>query len=260
MLSGVGHELNNVLAVLMPTVQLMEKRLDAGQPVERADLERLGRVGGHLRTHLRHLLNFGRSEAEPEEILDLRNVVRTTLDLLRVAGKVKHLDVEVDFPDLPLPVKTSRTRLEQVLVNLIGNAADAVSEAGLPEGRLGVRAGLESPSAVWCSIEDHGCGIPEDKLEAIFQPYYTTKPPGRGTGLGLPVVKRLVESYGGSISVKSEPGRGTKVRFELPLFREGDAVSGNEIRDQAGGVEPPPVHDGQVPQPQVGAIAQAPSR
>jgi len=102
------------------------------------------------------------------------------------------------------------------LVNLIKNAADALGEAGRRELRLGVAADLAVHRAV-CTIADSGSGIAADALAKIFAPFYTTKPDGKGTGLGLPVVKQIVEGYGGTIAVASQVGVGTTFTATLAL-------------------------------------------
>jgi signal transduction histidine kinase len=117
-------------------------------------------------------------------------------------------------------VCVDRTRIEQVLVNLIRNAVDALGEVRDPERARAIRVEVGADRErrrAWCAIEDSGCGIPAEALASIFDAYFTTKPPDRGTGLGLSVVKQIVESYSGSISVESKLGSGSKFKLELPL-------------------------------------------
>ena len=133
------------------------------------------------------------------------------------------------MPQTPVCATVDRTRIEQILVNLVGNAADALG--GVPSNRRRIRIGLlEEAGTVVLHIEDTGTGIPADKLDAIFEPYYTTKPVGKGTGLGLPVVKQLVEDYRGRIAVMSTVGEGTRFTVTLP-------ASGAEKAFMASGAE-----------------------
>src|SRR5207245_2188414 len=149
--------------------------------------------------------------AEP---IDLREVVKGTIGMLRTAGRIKHLDVTVQLPEAPVTATVNRTRIEQVLVNLLINAADAM-ETGSGAKRLVVRVEQDTVlNRIRCEVEDTGEGIPSEKLDRIFEPYYTTKQPGRGTGLGLSVVKQIVESYGGQVRVTSRVGEGTTFSFE----------------------------------------------
>jgi C4-dicarboxylate-specific signal transduction histidine kinase len=217
--AGVGHELNNILSVLQMTVELMRQRSAQNLPFREKDFERLNTVALHMGTHAKHLLNLGRPGPQFEEKLDLRDVVKQTLDMLRVAGRTKTVQMETTMPEQPVMAEVNRTRIEQVVVNLVGNAVDALSETHGRERRIRVNVCASEQGRISCSVEDNGSGIPANKLESIFEPYYTTKPVGQGTGLGLPVVKNIVESYGGKVSVKSTENLGTTVSFDLPSER-----------------------------------------
>jgi signal transduction histidine kinase len=101
-----------------------------------------------------------------------------------------------------------------VFLNLLGNAADAVEGVREPSIEAGVRAGPEGRIEAW--VKDNGPGMSKAVLARIFEPFFTTKPAGAGTGLGLPVVKQLVESWGGQLQVHTQPGQGTRVEFHVP--------------------------------------------
>ncbi len=219
--AGVGHELNNILSVLQMTLEIMRSRAAQSLPPRDADLERLGTVAQHVGTHARHLLNYGRPGPQFAERLDLREVVTQTLDMLRVAGKLKPVDLTTHLPETPVWVEVNRTRIEQVVVNLVGNAVDATAENSGRPRRVGIALEDAEEGRVACAISDNGCGIPADKLEMVFNPYYTTKPIGKGTGLGLAVVKNIVDSYEhGKVSLSSTEGVGTTVTFELPVCKK----------------------------------------
>lgn len=218
--SGVGHELNNIATVLESVLLMMIGRGSSEMPVARY-VEELERVRDHISTHAAHLLELGRPGPDHTEMLDLRYVLESTLSLLRLAGKTKHLHVQCTVPDEPVLVTVNRTRIEQVLINLVANAADALDEVVGRERRIVVTLRSDPSSGrARCTVEDNGCGIPVEKLDAIFEPYFTTKAHGRGTGLGLPVVKHIVEGYGGTLSVETHPGQGATFRFDLPLVAQ----------------------------------------
>src|SRR5262249_40771881 len=134
--------------------------------------------------------------------------------MLRGAGKLRRLEVVTEVGPEPLIVTVNRTRIEQILVNLVVNAVDAIGERS---GTITVDVHL-SPDGkrVVCEVHDNGCGISPDNLTRIFQPFFTTKPEDRGTGLGLPVARGIVESYGGPLSAASVSGGGTTLTFDLP--------------------------------------------
>jgi C4-dicarboxylate-specific signal transduction histidine kinase len=142
--------------------------------------------------------------------------LRRVVKMLATAGVVRKLAVTVHVPEAPVWVRLDPTRLEQVLVNLIKNAGDALVEADRRELDLDVT--LDGERGV-CRIADKGCGIPADALDQIFMPYYTSKPSGKGTGLGLAVVRQIVEGYAGTITCASELGVGTTFTVTLPLDR-----------------------------------------
>jgi C4-dicarboxylate-specific signal transduction histidine kinase len=225
MTSGVAHEINNINTVFLSALGEVRERAAAGEPPDPVALEQLARVGQHLNTHAQQILNMGRPGPNSEAPLDLRDVTQGTLALLRTAGKTKHARVVVELPEEPVVRVLDRTRVEQVLVNLVGNAADAVW--GLPGERRRLRVSLVDAGAegATLSVEDSGVGIPVDKLGAIFEPYFTTKPQGKGTGLGLPVVQQIVGSFGGRIEVTSEVDRGTTFRVWFPASAPSAAVA-----------------------------------
>lgn len=214
---GVGHELNNLTAVFVSTLHFTKENAARGLPPDPEDLAQLERVADHLKLQAQNLLSLGRPGPSHAERVDVRDVVRATVAMLRAVGRTKHVAVEIELPDRPVEVTVNRARIEQVLVNLILNAADAMAEARSRSPRVvvGVRP-ADARGRVTCWVEDNGPGIAADRLEAIFEPYVTTKPPDRGTGLGLPVVKQIVESYGGRITVKSVVGAGATFSFDLP--------------------------------------------
>jgi signal transduction histidine kinase len=214
---GVGHELNNILTVFSTTHDFILERAREGLPPEDEDLANLRHVRDHVAAHARCLLDFGRPARDMTGQCDLGQVLEDAVSMLASAGALRSVDVRVTCPPgKPVLVKMDRTRTEQILVNLAKNAVDAT------EGRLDRSLTLEvvadEPGRVAiCRAEDNGSGIPEEKLLAIFAPYYTTKPRHRGTGLGLFVVKQIVESAGGTISVESTVGKGSVFTVRLPL-------------------------------------------
>lgn len=216
--AGVGHELRNISTVLNSLRTYFTECAQRGVPPDWAELEELGWACEHVATHGRHLMDLGRPGCATPERVDLRELVSGTLAMLRTAGITKHIHVSCAMPDAPLWVEASRTRVEQVLLNLVGNAADAVEAVRGRPAEVRVRLFEDGASGfACCSVEDTGVGIPPDQLSTIFEPWFTTKPPGRGTGLGLPVVRTILQEYGGDLAVESRPGEGSVFTFRLPL-------------------------------------------
>jgi PAS domain S-box-containing protein len=215
--AGVGHELRNISTVLNSLRGSFTECAQRGVAPDAEELEELRWACEHVATHGRHLMDLGRPGQAKVERLDLRELVSGTLAMLRTAGIIRHVKVSSSAPESPVWVEASRTRVEQVLLNLVGNAADAVEPVRDRPAEVRVRVFQgEQEGFASCSVEDTGVGIPEASLASIFEPWFTTKPPGRGTGLGLPVVRTILQECGGDLSVESQVGKGSAFTFRLP--------------------------------------------
>jgi PAS domain S-box-containing protein len=214
---GVGHELRNIAQIQVAAVDELLGALSAGEDVTalaRALLPDLERVAEHITEHGKRLMQLARPGPDHVGPIDLDAVIKDVIAMLRGAGKLRRLEVVTEVGPEPLIVTVNRTRIEQILVNLVVNAVDAIGE------HSGIIHVDVHPSAdgkrVVCEVRDNGCGISPDNLTRIFQPFFTTKSEDKGTGLGLPVARGIVESYGGTLSVSSTLGTGTTFTFDLP--------------------------------------------
>lgn len=214
---GVGHELRNIAQIQVAAVDELARVLKSKESLEEAVREvlpDLERVAEHITTHGHRLLQLARPGPDRKDPIDLNETVQDIVAMLRGAGKLRRLEVNLELATEPLVVTVNRTRIEQILVNLLVNAVDAIGEQ---RGTITMRTRLdEATSRVVCEVTDSGCGIPPDQLDKIFLPFFTTKPEDRGTGLGLPVAREIVESYGGELNVRSVVGEGTTFTFCLP--------------------------------------------
>lgn len=204
--AGVGHELRNLS-------QLYTGCLDQLGAIDGPLRDDLDWVGQHLESYATHLLDLARPARASSEPVALGEIAAGVLEMLRVAGKTKTVEIEAHYAE-HRPVIAVRTRLEQVLLNLIKNAIDALDEPGVKARRVSVSV-FERDGRVACEIADSGCGIAPANLAKIFDAFFTTKAPGRGTGLGLPVVKQILDGLGGDLAVESSEA-GTTMRFTLP--------------------------------------------
>lgn len=214
---GVGHELRNIAQIQIAAIDELSAALAAGEDVTelaRSLLPDLERVAEHVRDHGARLLQLARPGPDRVDAHDLNEVVTDVIAMLRGAGALRRHEVTAVLAEPALTVTVNRTRIEQILVNLIVNAVDAITA---PAGRITVEV---RPSACQtravCAVTDDGPGITADVLPRIFQPFFTTKPEGKGTGLGLPVAREIVQSYGGALTVASTPGAGTTFTFDVP--------------------------------------------
>ena len=220
LISAVAHELNNPLAAISGYVQI--SLLDDCPPKMRDDLAHMYKNVLRCRKVVDNLLFFVRQSRHERRKIGLNEAVVSALELLEYR-LIKTEDVRVvkqlaaDGPEIAGDFQ----QIVQVLLNLIGNACDAMQGlVRMPEGKvLTIRTGIRADRA-FIEVEDNGAGIPLELTEKIFQPFFTTKEPGRGTGLGLPISRQIVQEHGGAIELESRPGRGTAFHLTFPLARE----------------------------------------
>jgi two-component system, NtrC family, sensor kinase len=214
--AGVVHELNNPLTSITVYAEYLVRKL-AAQGAEDADLEKLRRIGASAQRILRFsrdLVQYARPSGRDLEPVDLAGVVSQSMSIcehLVERGGIT-LTVEID-PELPV-VRAVRGQLEQVLINLITNAVHAVENGG----QVRVRAQVDTPSTVLLEIADSGPGVPDEDRDKIFEPFFTTKSDGKGTGLGLPIVRNIVEQHRGEIRVERSDLGGAAFRVILPIM------------------------------------------
>ncbi|OII57487.1 histidine kinase [Pseudomonas putida] len=169
---------------------------------------------GRVARIVKDLKDFSRVETSHDwQVADLHQGIESTLNI--VASELRHkADLVKDYSPLP-PVECLPSQINQVIMNLLVNATQAM---GAERGRITLRAGA-SDKWVWIEVADNGCGIPGESLQKIFDPFYTTKPIGQGTGLGLSLSYGIIKRHGGEIRVDSEVGVGTTFRVELPIHQ-----------------------------------------
>ncbi|MGY1411137.1 MULTISPECIES: sensor histidine kinase [unclassified Luteimonas] len=212
--SGVAHDFNNVLSVILGYAQRRERLADRGKP---GLVDALAGVEVEARRALeinRKLLDFSRQEILRPEVFDLREALAELRPMLRQLFPTG-IRVRIHAGDEPLPVRLDRASFILMLLNIAGNARDAMPDGGEFTVSAGDARGADG-QRVRLDLEDTGQGIPEALRARIFEPFYTTKPAGSGTGLGLALVRDMIRSARGEIGVESEPGRGTRFRIELP--------------------------------------------
>ncbi|HEX4047554.1 MAG TPA: ATP-binding protein, partial [Elusimicrobiota bacterium] len=220
LISAVAHELNNPLAAVFGYVQLAQ--MGDCPPKLRDDLAHMHKNVLRCRKVVDNLLFFVRQSRHERRKIGLNDAAGSALELLNYR-LVKTEDVRVVKKLDPAgpEIAGDFQQIVQVLVNLIGNACDAMEgPARRPEGKvLAIRTGVQGDRA-FIEIADNGAGIPVDLSGMIFQPFFTTKEPGRGTGLGLTICRQIVEEHGGGIEVESRAGGGTVFEAAFPRARE----------------------------------------
>ncbi|HWV45735.1 MAG TPA: PAS domain S-box protein, partial [Nitrospira sp.] len=211
--SGMAHEIGTPMNVILGRAEYLMDRVTE-EPIKRGlrtiitQVERITRV-------MNQLLSFARRKAPQRVPLDLRNVIEDGMEMFQERLARNHIRVEMGMAD-PCPmVLADADQMSQVLLNLIMNALHAMPDGGT------LRVGLEpEQSMVKLTIADTGHGIPPEVIRKIYDPFFTTKEFGKGTGLGLTVVKGIIEEHQGSIAVESEQGKGTRFTILLPRSEE----------------------------------------
>jgi signal transduction histidine kinase len=229
--AGVAHEINNPLAYVIASLDLLAARLPElsdsleQEPAAFVDQQlRRAREGtARVRRIVRDLKSFSRADEETITPTDLRKSLDTAITL--VWNEIKHRARLVkEYDGLPT-VRANEARIGQVFINLLVNAAQAMPEGDIEHNVLRVVGRTDALGNAVVEFHDTGCGIPPEHLDRIFEPFFTTKPIGEGTGLGLAICHGIVSSLGGTLSVQSEVGTGTVFRVVLPVAKaEGPAV------------------------------------
>jgi len=223
---GVAHDFNNILAVIVGNANLLE--LSEGlAAADRNSVAQILAASARARELIKQILAFSRRGVQEKILVNLKPVVKETAQFLK-STLPSSIEVRQHIAADSPPLLADPTQMQQVLMNLCTNAAHAMedSEAGTIEIRLEparltaqelrFQPDVEPGLFVHLTVADSGCGIPHEHRDRIFDPYFTTKPAGKGTGLGLAVVHGIVQHHGGFIRVESTPGKGTAFHIFLP--------------------------------------------
>jgi PAS domain S-box-containing protein len=228
---GIAHDFNNLLTAIMGYSELLVPRVRQDASLA-ADVEEIRKAGERASRLTRQLLAFSRQQVLEPRILDLNVVVNDLKNMLdRLIGEDVHIEV-VTEPDLEC-VKADPGQVEQLILNLVVNARDAMPQGGrlrlttasatLDEAAARRHDGAAPGRYISIAIADSGCGMSKEVLAHVFEPFFTTKPAGKGTGLGLATVFGVVKQSGGFLTVESAPGAGTTITAHLPVAAENRA-------------------------------------
>ncbi len=213
LVSGVAHELNNPLQAILGFSELLQ--MQKGMPEEaRADLTLIQKESARASAIIRNLSHFGRQMSEPSPVR-LREVVASVLELRQ--RKLEELDIDVDIDDRSKAIVMAIfTELQQVVLNFMINAEQAIVLSEAMPRSVKIRTG-DRDGWSWIEVEDSGPGVPDEHEAKLFQPFYTTKPVGEGTGLGLSVSYNIIRSHNGRIGYRRGASGGAVFFFELPI-------------------------------------------
>ncbi len=216
--AGVAHELNEPLGAILGFAQLAKESLGPDAPVSQ-DIDRIINASLHAREIIRKLMIFTRQMPTRKAPCDLNRVIADGLYLLESRCAKEGITLERRL-EAGLPgISADPSQVQQVLVNLVVNAIQAMPDGGTVTIRT-----RSAPGRVFLHVEDTGIGMSRETQQQLFIPFFTSKDVGQGTGLGLPVVHGIVTAHGGTIEVRSEPGEGSSFEISFPL-ETGDSLS-----------------------------------
>ena len=213
--AGMAHDLNNTLATVRACAELARMKLEEGQGPDIKDLDHILVAADQSAALTRRLMSFGHMEEAPPTVICLREELSHLETILRMLLG-RQISLRFELGEVRVPVLGSRAQIEQILVNLVGNARDAMPGGGTILIRLSRSTAAGKPIAR-VEVEDTGEGMTPAVQEKIFSPFFTTKGAGRGTGLGLASVRQIMHDLGGTLAVASQPGIGTTFVLRLPL-------------------------------------------
>jgi C4-dicarboxylate-specific signal transduction histidine kinase len=228
MAAGMAHEINQPLNVIQVCADFFLKMQKRGQAIEDEDLKTMAndivanvdRAAGVIK----HVRDFARQSELVHSKVKINDPIKDVFKVLGHQLKVHDIDVTLDLnPDIP-DIMAEHNRLEQVFINLVSNAIDAMDEKSSQPGlenspkQLFIKSFAENDQVV-VHVNDTGGGMSEEVKNKIFEPFFTTKKVGKGTGLGVSISYGIVKDYGGSIEIDSEIGKGTTFKLRFPAVR-----------------------------------------
>jgi PAS domain S-box-containing protein len=220
LVGGMAHEINNPLASILMNMELL--LAEAKDPSQLETLTAIKTETDRAAQIVRNLLTYVRGQGSSRALVDLRESIRGALALRRNQLLNQQIEVEVDLPDTPAIISGNTVNLQQVLMNLLVNAEHAIrNHRG--RGNVWLRLEVQGELAV-ITVDDNGPGIAPELLSRVFDPFYTTKPEGEGTGLGLSVSAGIIADHQGKIAAAERPGGGARFVLELPLSQSAAPV------------------------------------
>jgi two-component system, NtrC family, sensor kinase len=215
MVSGIAHELNNPLTAIMGNAELLSMNNDITDR-QKKSLDVIMQESSRAAKVVSNLLAFAREHKSERTLVCVNDIVTESLALREYNLRVNNINVELRLSDDMPPTLADPHQLQQVFVNIINNASDALTEQG--GGRLVITTGRREKN-LKIVFEDDGPGISRENVKRLFDPFFTTKEVGKGTGLGLSIAYGIIEAHGGTIEVESEPGRGARFTVEIRISR-----------------------------------------
>jgi two-component system NtrC family sensor kinase len=224
--AGIAHEINNPLTGVLTFAHLLREKENMTEE-DKADLDVIISETKRVSEVVGGLLDFARERPSKKELLDVSQIVGRTMRLVRSQRQIEQVMVKEDLAENLPAVTGDANQLEQVLLNLSLNALEAMPNGG----RLSIQTLAEGDKVI-IKVVDTGCGIKQEHLDEVFEPFFSTKPVGTGTGLGLSVSYGIIEQHGGTLEAESQEGQGTTMTITLPAA---ESESTEDRQDEGNG-------------------------
>jgi len=232
--AGVAHDINTPLGIILGYAQLLLEDVPEGGDTHN-DLQTIEKQCKICRKIVSDLLRFSRHTESTVALLDVNQSIEEVVSVVEHTFKLERVEIERDYYSNLPSVKGDKEKLKQVFVNLLNNAYDAIGT----DGTISITTSFDNKNdEIMISVSDTGMGIPPEKIDRIFDPFYTTKPVDKGTGLGLSVTFGIIDEHGGSIEVESPPSaarghegedaKSTVFIIRLPVLRDTNAKQETE--------------------------------
>ncbi|GAB4534684.1 MAG: ATP-binding protein [Thermodesulfovibrionia bacterium] len=215
MAAGVAHEINNPLTGIVTFAHLLKRRFPADSP-EAEDINIIIEQSERCARIIKNLLTFARATPSEKGLANINDIISRTIYLIKNQEKFLNIKFDISLDESQLVTQGDTSQLQQIFLNMLINAADAMNERGTITIATRKRD-IDKRPFIEIEFTDTGCGIKEEDMSKIFEPFFTTKPVGKGTGLGLSVSYGIIKNLGGDIRVKSTVGKGTSFFILLPL-------------------------------------------
>lgn len=217
MAAGVAHEINSPLTGIVTFAHLMLKRIPPENKMDREDLDVIIEQAERCSKIIKGLLGFSRAIPSEKNEMNIHDAIQNAINIIQHQAKFHNIKIEVNEDGNLPPIKGDSSQVQQVFLNLLINAADAMND----KGQITIstsRTVVDGIPYVEIAVSDTGPGISEEHISRLFEPFFTTKPVGKGTGLGLAVSHGIIKKHGGHIIVKSTPGAGATFLVRLPIM------------------------------------------
>ena len=209
--AGIAHEINNPLSMVAYATELL-KREETLSAFQKEMLDKIEMEVERLKTLTGGLLSFSSNRSALNRVVNVNDLIAEVLKLLRFEIQRKSIQLETSFGEVPV-ITADPNKLKQVIINLVMNAVHAMRG----EGSVVLETGINHRGDLELLVRDDGPGIPAELQGQVFAPFFTTKPEGEGTGLGLYICQNIVREHGGDITLESQPGAGATFRICLPV-------------------------------------------